>query len=68
MGWTHTRSRIAIIKKNDPTADVSDLRRQLKAERLEEHIRAVVDATPPLTVEQRVHLATALLHRAGETA
>lgn len=63
MSWTHTRARIANAKRRDPSADVTDLQRQLKAERLADHIAAVVAAAPPLTDEQRDKLA--LLLRAG---
>jgi hypothetical protein len=49
MSWTQTRSKIAHAKKADPTADVTELRRQLKAERLEDYIARTVDAAPPLT-------------------
>lgn len=59
--WTHTRAKIARTIKSDPDSDVTELRRQLKAERLEEHIKRVVDAAPPLNDEQRVRLAH-LLH------
>lgn len=45
---------------------LSELRRDLRAERLADHIRQVVDAEPPLTAEQRDHLA-ALLHTGGAT-
>lgn len=58
--WTHTRSQIAHIKKRDPDADVTELRRQLKAERLEDHIRQQVDSWPTLTPEQRDRLALLL--------
>ena len=57
MSWTHTRSKIAHIKKHDPSADVTDLRRQLRAERLEDYIKRTVDEAPPLTAEQRLRLA-----------
>jgi len=57
---THTRSRLANTLKADPSADVTELRRQYKAERLEEYIRRTVDAAPPLTVEQRARLAELL--------
>jgi hypothetical protein len=63
MGWTHTRAKIAHTLRHDPDADVTELRRQLKAERLEEHVRRIVDAAPPLTGEQRARLAAIL--RAG---
>lgn len=60
MSWTHTRSRIAHTKRADPSADVTELRRQLKAERLEEYIQRTVDSAPPLTTEQRSRLALLL--------
>jgi hypothetical protein len=60
MSWTHTRSQIAHRKKADPDADVTDLRRQLKAERLEEYIRSTVDAAPELTASQRERIASLL--------
>lgn len=65
MSWTHTRSRIAHAKKADPSADVTELRRQLKAERLEDYIKRTVDAAPPLTAEQRATLARVLLPGLG---
>lgn len=66
MSWTHTRSKIAHTKKLDPSADVTDLRRQLRAERLEDYILRTVDAAPPLTDEQRNRLARLL--RSGSAA
>lgn len=64
--WTHTRSAIAIAKKNNPEADVTDLRRQLRAELLADHVERVVNQAPPLTPEQRECVAALL--RAGEAA
>lgn len=60
MSWTKTRSQIAHAKRANPDADVSDLRQKLKAERLEEYIRRVVDEAPVLTEDQRSHLAILL--------
>lgn len=60
MTWTKTRSEIAHAIKRDPDADTTDLRRRLKAERLEEYIQRTVDAAPPLTPEQRDRLALLL--------
>lgn len=60
MSWTHTRSQIAVKKRHDPTADVTALRQQLKAERLEDYIRKTVQEAPPLTDEQRRRLAALL--------
>jgi len=61
VSWTHTRSRIARTKKADPEADVTELRRQLKAERLEEYIERVVNDAPELNDEQRRRLASVVL-------
>lgn len=66
MGWTHTRSQIATTKKADPEADVTDLRRQLKAERLEDYVRRTVDGAPPLTSQQRERIARLLLGGGAE--
>lgn len=67
MSWTHTRSQIAHAKRKNPDADVTELRRQLKAERLAEHIAKVVAEAPPLTDEQRDRLAV-LLRGGGRIA
>lgn len=64
MSWTQTRSQIAHAKRRDPDADTTELRRQLKAERLEVHIAKTVAEWPPLTPEQRDRLA--LLLRGGQ--
>jgi hypothetical protein len=58
--WTKTRSVLALTVKNDPSADTTALRTQLKAEHLEAYIRKVVDASPPLTPAQRDRLAVLL--------
>lgn len=60
MSWTQTRSQIAHAKRRDPSADVTELHRKLKAERLEDYIKRAVGSTPPLTAEQRNHLASVL--------
>lgn len=67
MSWTHTRSQIAHTKRRDPNADVTELRRQLKAERLADYIKRTVDTAPPLTPEQRDRLAL-LLTGGGQVA
>lgn len=67
MAWTNTRARIAGRLKADPTADVTELRRQLREERLTEHIQRVVAQVPPLTPEQRERLAL-LLYGGDRTA
>lgn len=68
MGWTKTRSQIAHAIRQDPDADVTHLRRQLKAERLADHIKAVVDSAPPLTADQRERLADILRGGGGRVA
>jgi hypothetical protein len=60
VSWTHTRSEIAHAKKKNPDADVTELLRKLKEERLAEHIARIVDDAPPLTAEQRDRLALLL--------
>lgn len=60
MSWTKTRSELANEVRRNPHADHTELRRQLKAEKLEDHIRQVVDAAPALTAEQRDHLSLVL--------
>ena len=60
------RARLAATVRHHPDLDVTELRRDLKAAGLEQHIRETVDAAPPLTVEQRVQLAAVLL-RGGVT-
>jgi hypothetical protein len=60
VSWTHTRSKIANAKRKDPNADVTDLRTQLKAERISDYLQAQIDAAPPLTQEQRAKLAELL--------
>jgi hypothetical protein len=60
MSWQRTRSQIANTLRADPHADVSALRRQLRAERLEEYVRSVVDQAPPLSDEQLARVAELL--------
>lgn len=67
MSWTHTRSQIALAKRANPEADVTDLQRRLKAERLAEHIARVVAEAPALTADQRDRLAL-LLRGGGDDA
>jgi len=65
VAWTHTRSKIAQVKKSDPEADVTDLRRQMKAERLEAHIDNLLSTAPPLTNEQRDRIARLIAPTGG---
>lgn len=62
MSWTTERARVASLSRSrtpdDP--DLIDARRNLRTERLAEHIARVVDEAPPLTTEQRDRLALLL--------
>lgn len=68
MSWTKTRSELALAMKRDPLADTTELRRRLKADRLEDYIKRTVDAAPPLSPEQRDRLALLLRPSGGEAA
>ncbi|WAL48264.1 hypothetical protein [Rhodococcus pyridinivorans] len=57
-----TRSRsiaghIGNALKRDPAADTTDLRRELAASRIQDHIEAVLADAPPLTAAQKDRLA-----------
>lgn len=60
MSWTHARAKLAATQRHNPDADLTDLRRALKAERLADYIQRTVDAAPPLSREQRDRLALLL--------
>lgn len=47
---------IAATERHNPHADTSELRRDLRAARLEDFIRVAVEAAPPFTDEQVAHL------------
>lgn len=51
------RSQIAAASRHHPETDLTDLRRDLAAEKLAEYIDRTVSAAPPLTAAQRDHLA-----------
>lgn len=67
--WAQERSRVANATKKarraglrpEDSPAVEDARRDLAAARLEAVVRSIVDAAPPLSQEQRSHLA-ALFH------
>jgi hypothetical protein len=67
MGWTTERARYAALTRSRPAddPDLIDARRNLRAARLEDAIRAAVAAAPPLTDEQRTRLA-AILRGSGQ--
>jgi hypothetical protein len=54
-------ARVAAIARHHPDRDLADLQRDLRAARLEEYVRELVDSAPPLTAEQRDRLAVLLL-------
>jgi hypothetical protein len=60
--WTHHRARVAALSRDraldDP--DLLDARRDLRAARLEDYIRKLVDSAPPLSPTQRDRLALLL--------
>jgi hypothetical protein len=60
--WTHERAKLASIirHRSGDQAAIDDARRNLRAARLEDAIRAAVDAAPPLNDEQRTRLAAIL--------
>lgn len=64
--WTTQRAKVASLsrsrKSDDP--ELIQARRNLKALKLEEYVRNVVDQAPPLTPEQADRIA-ALLRPAG---
>ena len=60
MSWTNTRAKIAVKLRYDPTADVTELRRQLKAERLADYVERKLAEAPPITAAQRDTIAVLL--------
>ena len=66
MSWTVERARVASLSRSRAADDpeLVKARTNLKAERLADHIRNVVDEAPPLSAEQRDRLAVLL--RGGE--
>ena len=62
MTWTRERAKLAAISRHHSgdTEAIDAARRDLRAARLEDHVRAAVDAAPPLTAEQRNRLSAIL--------
>ena len=58
--WTAVRAEIARTIKADPGADVTELRRELRAAKLADTIERTVAGWPPLTARQRSVLAQLL--------
>jgi hypothetical protein len=52
--------RIAALKRHHPEVDTRDLQEQLTALALEDHIRSLANAAPPLKPETRERLANLL--------
>ena len=65
MGWTNERARIASLSRSRDPDDPAlvDARRNLRYERLADHIARVVAEAPPLTGDQRRKLAALLAPR-----
>ncbi len=62
MGWTKHRAEVAALSRSrsadDP--DLINARRNLRAERLAEHVAKVVAQAPPLSPAQRDRIAVLL--------
>ncbi len=61
--WTHHRATIGALRRNGRPADDPDVlnaQRDLRAAKLADHIKRVVDASPRLTTDQRDRLALLL--------
>lgn len=63
----HLRGRLANASMRGDHKEVANLKRDLTVVVLEQHIRKVIAAAPPLTAEQRDRL-TAVLHAPGALA
>lgn len=63
MSWTEARARVAALSRSRTPDDpeLVNARRALRAARLENQIRGTLAVTPPLTDEQRDHLAALIL-------
>jgi hypothetical protein len=57
----HVRSRIAVVTRDNPTSpELTDLRREFAALKIEDYIREVVASAPPLTQAQIDRLSVLL--------
>lgn len=61
--WQAERARVASLSHRRPADDseLIDARQNLKAIRLEEHVRSVVESWPPLRPEQAAKVAALLM-------
>lgn len=66
--WTSARARVASLTRSRTPDDpeLVNARQDLRALRLEDHVRKVVSEAPPLSNEQRERIAALL--RAGGAA
>jgi hypothetical protein len=65
LSWRSERARLAGLsnrstKRSDDDPELLNARRNLRALRLEEHILKVLAGAPPLSDEQREHIAALL--------
>lgn len=60
--WTHERARVAALVRHKPAdaPEVAEARRDLRAARLADYVRRVIDEAPPLTDDQRRRIAALL--------
>lgn len=66
-GRFHVRAKLArAVQRNVDQAEIDRLRAEYRTIALSEHIRRVVDDWPPLSAEQKAHLAS-LLHSSPST-
>lgn len=62
MSWTEDRARVAALSRSRTPDDpeLVDARRDLRAARAEDYIKALVDGFPPLSDEQKRRLSVLL--------
>ncbi len=65
--WTRERARVASLSRSRTPDDpeLVEARRNMRAERLADHIAKVIAAAPPLSNEQREKLALLLRGPSG---
>jgi hypothetical protein len=63
MSWTKARSELAIMAKTHAPSDPAmvEKRQELRALKLEDHVKRVISQAPPLTDEQRERIANLLM-------
>jgi hypothetical protein len=59
---TEKRARLAALSRRRPAGDpdVAEAARELRSATAEQYISRLLDATPPLTAEQKLHLTRLL--------